>query len=89
MSNQDFLINYQNRYESLKYFTINNNTLILKDNGVFMQDISHTNLARLNPNLFLLSPVEIYQIIYMLELLYKNNLSEYEINFANTYINNY
>lgn len=89
MSNEVFLETYKNSFESLKYFSIKDNTLILNYNGVFMMGISHINLAMLNTNLFLLTPEEIYQTLYMIELLYRDNVSSYETNFATSYVNNY
>ncbi len=89
MSNELFLKNYQNIYESLQYFSINGNVLTLNYNGTYIMELNHINLINLNQNLFLLNPIEIYQIIYMLELLYKDEISNYEMNFASSYTNNY
>ena len=89
MDNELFLQKYRDIYESLQAFSIQDNTLILNYNGVFMMNISHIKLSSLNTNLFLLSPTEIYQVLYMLELLYNDQVTNYEINFVTSYVNNY
>jgi len=89
MDNKIFLEELKNTYESLRYFNIIDNYLILKLDKEYKTPIIHTNLKNLNINLFLLHPTEIFQIIYMLELLYKNALSDFEINFIKDYTKKY
>lgn len=90
MSNENALKNLKNYYESLQYFSIQNNMLILNSNQTtYVMPLTHINLASLNPSLFLLSPIQIYHVLYMLELLYKENITDVDINFIKSYVNNY
>ena len=66
MNNELFLKQMKNNYDSLKNFEIINDRLILKLESIFMINLISTKLYTLNPNLFLLEPKEIFQIIYML-----------------------
>lgn len=89
MENYYFLENAKQLYDSLKYFSMNNNVLTLRYSGEFQIILEHINLASINPNLYLLSPIEIFQVIYMLELLYKQTLNENETKFIEDYTNKY
>ena len=89
MNNELFLIQMANQFDSLKYFKIENNTLILNFNGLYKIPFTNVSFANLNPNLFLLNPNEIFHILYMLELLPKNSLNDNEKNFINSYVNRY
>ncbi len=89
MDNELFLQNAKNTYETLNYFTIKNNMLILNYNGTYMVPIKYTDLSKLNTNIFLLNPHEIINLIYMLELLHNNTLTEQEKTFINGYVKNY
>lgn len=89
MENVLFLKQLQNSYDSLKYFSITNNRLILHLDKDYIIPLIHTKLINLNPNLFLLTPQDIFHIIYMLELLYKTNLNDSEIKFIENYTNKY
>ena len=89
MENDIFLKQLQNSYESLKYFSILDNSLILHLDKEYKIYLNHINLKDLNPNLFLLKPQEILHILYMLELLYQTNLKESEISFIESYTNKY
>ena len=89
MDNKLYIEQMKNYYDSLKYFNIENNKLILNYNGYYKIPLIYTNLQLLNTNLFILNPIEIFQIIYMLELLNKNNLKQNEIDFINNYTKKY
>lgn len=89
MSNELYLQNLKNTYENLQAFSIKNNTLILSLDSTYTLPLVHLNLSNLNPNIFYLSPLEIYQILYMLELLYKTNLTNAEIDFITQYVKKY
>ena len=87
--NEEYLKNLQKTFPSLKYFTIEGNSLILNYNGYYKIPLYHTNLSLINPNIFYLDPIEIFQVIYVLELLYKDSLNDNEIKFINDYTDNY
>lgn len=87
MENKIFLEQKKLQYDSLKYFEIQNNYLIL--NKKFMIQLSHTNLLTFDERIFLLSPAEIFQIIYVGELIYKETLTESEIDFIKNYMKTY
>lgn len=89
MDNKIFLNQMKNYYDSLKYFDIQNNYLILHLNKLFTIPLLHTYLSQLNQSVFLLNPSEIFQIIYILELLYKNELTENEKDFIINYVKKY
>lgn len=87
MENKIFLEQKKLQYDSLKYFEIQNNYLIL--NKKFMIQLVHTNLLTFDERIFLLSPAEIFQIIYVGELIYKETLTESEIDFIKNYMKTY
>ncbi len=87
--NEEYLKNLQKTFPNLKYFNFDGNSLILNYNGYYKIPLYHTNLTLLNPNIFYLNPTEIFQVIYILELLYKDTLNDKEIIFINNYTNNY
>ena len=89
MSNEEYLKYLQNYNDNAKLFQIQNNVFILNYNGNFKMPLTHTTLNELNPNIFNIDPRETFQIIYVLELLYKPNLSEGEINFITNYTQKY
>lgn len=94
MNNEDFLKTYQNKYESLRYFTISNNRLILNYNKPSMIPLLYFKFSSLNQNLydriFSLNPNQIFPIIYMFELLYKpTELTPYEEKYIEDYVNSY
>ena len=89
MSNEEYLKYLQNYNDNAKLFQIQNNILILNYNGNFKMPLIHINLSDLNPSIFNIDPRETFQIIYVLELLYKQNLSEGEINFITNYTQKY
>ncbi len=91
MDNERSLNNLKKIFPNLQYFYLANNILTLNYNGHFEMPLISTNLSLLNPNLYYLKPNEIFQVIYVLELLYKNSLSEKEasfiLDFTNMYLN--
>lgn len=89
MNNESFLQRAKAIYESLQYFSIIDNYLIFNYNGTFKIAFSNVSLANLNPNLYLIHPSEIFQILYVLELLYKENLTESESKFIENYTEKY
>lgn len=92
MSNEAFLNQMQNMYDSLQSFSIENNILFYKENpnsNPFSITINNIYLPNLNPSLFLLKPTEIFHTLFMIELLPKTELTQYEINFINSYVNKY
>ena len=89
MENKIFLEQMKNYFDSLKYFDIQDNFLILHTDKIYRIPIFHTYLSQLEQNIFLLHPIEIIQIIYLLELFYKTTLSEIEKDFIKNYTNKY
>lgn len=90
MNNEVVLKNLQNSYISLRYFAIKNNVLYFKDNDkVYSLPLNIVNLNNLNNNLFILKPRDIYRIIYLLELLNKDNITENDIEFIKQYTEKY
>lgn len=89
MNNVTFIEEMQKTYESLKYFSIKDNSLSLNTDKTYTIPFTNVTLANLNPNLFLLDANEIFHILYMLELLPKKDLTENEINFITNYVNEY
>lgn len=89
MENKIFLEQMKLYYDSLKYFDIQDNFLILQLNKTFRIPLRCVNLSTLDKNIFMLSPVEIFQIIYVSELLYKENLGESEKDFIINYTKKY
>lgn len=90
MSNEMFLKQSQNIYESLRYFSIENNLLSLHTvNGPRVLALSNVSLASINQNLFLLKPIEIFHTLRTLELLYSKELTSNDIEFLKSYVANY
>ena len=86
MNNEMFLKQYQNLYESLRYFSIKENVLILNHEGTYTLPLINVSLANINPNLFILKPNEIFHVIRALELLYKQELTENDMIFLKNYV---
>lgn len=84
-----FLQQMKNYFDSLKYFDIQDNYLILNIEKIFKTPLFHIYLSQLDQNIFTLHPTEIFQIIYVLELFYKPKLSDNEQNFITNYTNKY
>lgn len=89
MDNNVYLNQIKPLYESLKYFDIKNNCLILSAKQTFIIPLLHTNLSTINKDVFLSSPSEIFHFIQMNELLYKNELTEKELNYIRDFTNRY
>lgn len=84
------------KYPSLQYFNYQNGTLSLEQNNqIFSVKLDNfhvfyeNNYERINPNLFLLNPIEIFNIIKMIELLHHINLNNSEEDFVKSYITDY
>ena len=84
-----FLKNNTEYSNSLRYFSIEGNKLILNLDKEYHINLVHTKLQQLNTNIFLLNPKEILHIIYMIELLHQQEVSEKETQFIESYTNNY
>lgn len=89
MNNEIFINEMKNYYESLQYFNLENNYLVLNYEGIFKIPFVNVTLSSLNPNLFSLDPKEIFHILYMLELLPKDTLNNNEVEFINGYVSRY
>lgn len=90
MNNQVFINQMKNYYESLQYFSIENNYLILNiEDNSYKIPFTNVDLTMLSPNLFYIEPKELFHILYMLELLTKTTLTDYEIDFVKKYVNRY
>jgi len=89
MENKVFLEQMKLYYDSLKYFSIEDSFLILKLNTIFKIPLRHINLSTLDQSIFTLSPAEIFQLIYVSELLYKEKLTDSEIDFIKSYTKRY
>ena len=90
MDNEIIFRNLQNSYDSLKYFTIRNNILYFKDNDkLYSLPLQIVNISKLNPNLFLIKPRDIYRVIYLLETINKKEITEYDSEFIKQFTNKY
>lgn len=89
MNNKTFLNEMQHIYETLKYFYIEDDFLVLNYEGNFKIPFTNVILSSLNPNLFMLDPKETFHILYMLELLPKKELSISESEFIKQYVTRY
>lgn len=89
MNNELLLNELQNSFPNLRYFKLSNNVLSLEFDGSYRIPFINTSLSNINPNLFLQNPKEIFNILYMLELLNKNELNESEIAFITSFVNRY
>ena len=89
MSNEVILKNLQNIYNNLKYFKIENNILILNYQNIYSTPLNYLNLNNINPDIYLINPLEIFQVITLLELLYHPTLNDNEKNFINDYMHKY
>ncbi len=89
MNNELFISQNKTIYPSLANFSIVNNKLILNLDKTYIIPLTHINLSTINSNIFLLNPIELFQSLYILELLYKNELNNSEITFINNYVKKY
>ncbi len=90
MRNELFISEYRHIYNSLNYFKIVNNKLVLDyNNRTYIMPLNNILLYNLSPQLYTLNPIELFQTIYILELLYKFDLNESEYKFINDYVNKY
>jgi len=89
MENKIFIEQMKNYFDSLKCFDIQDNFLILQTDKIFKIPLLHTYLSQLEQSIFMLHPTEIFQIIYLLELFYRTQLSESEKEFIINYTNKY
>ncbi len=86
MSNEEYLINLYNSYPNAHYFTIKDNKLVLEiEDRAYELPIKDFNLSKINPNIFLLKPVEAFQIIYLLLLLTQDIIDKNEENIVTNY----
>ena len=89
MDNSTYLNQIKPFYNSLKYFDIKNNYLILYANQTFMLPLIHTNLSTINKDIFLSQPNEIFQFLQMHELLYKQVLTDKELSYIKDFVKKY
>lgn len=89
MNNEIYLNQLKNTYESLRYFSIEGDLLILKLETTYKIPFTNVSLINLNHNLFVLDPSEIFHILYMLQLLPKQEITKEEENFIAQYVNRY
>lgn len=89
MNNNVFFKQIKPFYESLKYFELKNNYLILYANQTFILPLIHTNLSTINKDIFLAEPSEIFHFLQMHELLFKMDLTEKEKEYIKNFTNKY
>ncbi len=87
--NEKFLNELQQNNVTMRYFTLTNNILKLSYSGEYQIHLNNLHLRELNPNLYTLHPLELFQILYTLELLYKENINEQEETFLKKYVQKY
>ena len=85
MNNETFLNQIKSSYPSLDKLEFQGNFLIYNGEETLKTPVYYTYLANLNPNIFLLDAKDIFEIICLLELLYKVNLNEDGIKFIRKY----
>lgn len=89
MDNSVYLNQIKPFYDSLKYFDIKNNYLILYANQTFILPLIHTNLSTINKDIFLSHPNEIFHFLQMHELLHKKELTDKELKYIKDFVNKY
>ena len=89
MNNKDFLSKFKLIYPSLNSFEIINNYLLFKSTKTYSFPLANINLSQLDKSLYTLSSKDIFQILYMIELLYRPTLEEHEIIFVKNYTKSY
>lgn len=89
MDNKSFLEKNKNKFPNLKYFYINNNSLVLNAQTPYFIPLNYINLSKLPTTIYYLNPIIIYKILYMFEFLHKPNISEKEKKFIEDYTANY
>lgn len=90
MNNDVVFKSLQQSYDSLRVFDVINNILYFNYNGATYQlPLNIVSLSSLNPDIFLLKPEDIYRIIYLLELLPKDNLTPSDEEFITQYTEKY
>lgn len=89
MTNEEYLSLMKKQYDSLANFYIKNNILFLKTPSMTYQLPLSIPLNAIHPNVFNTNEINIINILYIYQLLYKPNLTEIEINAVNSYTNNY
>ena len=89
MNNEVYFKQIKPFYNSLKYFDVKNNYLILHTTQDFILPLIKTNLELINKDIFLAQPNEIFHFFQMHELLYKQELTEKEIAYISDFTNKY
>ena len=89
MNNEVYFKQIKPFYNSLKYFDVKNNYLILHTTKDFVLPLIKTNLELINKDIFLAQPNEIFHFFQMHELLYKQELTEKEIAYISDFTNKY
>lgn len=80
MNDKSFLEHLKHSYENLSLFSMRDNVLIFNGSKKYVLPLSNVQLSTLPENFYQLAPDEIFQIIYINELLYHANLTELQIN---------
>jgi hypothetical protein len=89
MDNELYLNGIKHNYDSLQSFYIKNNVLIFKDKETYYLPLRFVNLYKLNTRIFLLKPRDIYRVIFLLELIFKKELTDNDKRFINAYVERY
>lgn len=92
MGNEEYFNKVKNLFPSLQTFNIDNNTLTFfdeKSNQTYNLSLHNISLYTMNQSLFSLKPRDIYRVIYMLDLIQRNNSNEQELEFVTQYINKF
>ncbi len=90
MNNDIVFVNLQRSYDNLSAFSVKDNTLFFHFNGnIYQLPLNSVNLNLLDPSIFLLKPKDIYRVIYLLELLPKDNLTPSDEEFVVQYTEKY
>ena len=90
MSKEEYLLKLYNSYPNARFFTFNNGNLRLEIKDKKWEiNINNVNFENINANIFMLHPIEAFQIIYMLELLHHPNLQQNELSIITSYTQKY
>lgn len=89
MDNKTYFDNLRLQYESLKKMQLDNNVLSFKsNNGNYFVKLK-IELTKLSPSIFVLSPEQILNTLYIYQLFYNENINEIENKLIEQYISSY
>ena len=68
MSNEECLLRLYNSYPNARFFTIRDNKKLryMEEDKLLEINLEYIELSKINQNIFLLSPIEIFLIIYII-----------------------